>query len=155
MTGTVHAEQREYFNRDEIKEDFPAIYHFTPALPVFEVMLRSPATIEFAVESWQGSSFFAILQLNPSELTGRATLLSAIDLYKKKIISKYRVIQLIRPYHLRQIFSERIDDESLRVLPYFGSGISVLPRSAVAAKIYFSMAKALDAKKKRRKGLPV
>lgn len=151
MTGTVHPEQKEYFNREEIKEEFPAIYHFTPVLPVFEDMLKSPATIEFAVESWQNASFFAILQLNPSELTGRATLLSAIDLYQKKIISKYRVIQLIRPYHLRQIFSERIDDESLRVLPFFGSGISVLPRSAVSTKIYFSLAKALKAKKKGEK----
>jgi len=151
MTGTVHAEQKEYFDRTEIKEEFPAVYHFTPVLPIFEDMLKSPATIEFAVESWQGTSFFAILQLNPSELTGRATLLSAIDLYQKKIISKYRVIQLIRPYHLRQIFSERIDDESLRVLPYFGSGISVLPRSAVSTKIYFSMAKALEAKKRGEK----
>jgi hypothetical protein len=151
MTGTVHAEQREYFKREQVKEDFPAIYHFTPVLRVFENMLKSPATIEFAVESWQNASFFAILQLNPSELTGRATLLSAIELYQKKIISKYRVIQLIRPYHLRQIFSERIDDESLKVLPFFGSGISVLPRSAVSCIIYFSMAKALEAKKRGEK----
>ena len=151
MTGTVHAEQREYFDRKEIKEEFPAIYHFTPLLPVLEEKLKSPATIEFAVESWRGASCFAILQLNPSELTGRATLLSAIDLYQKKIISKRRVIQLIRPYHLRQIFSERIDDESLRILPYFGSGISVLPRSAVSVNIYFSMAKALEAKRKGEK----
>lgn len=151
MTGTVHAEQREYFDREEIKEEFPAIYHFTPVLPTFEDILKSPVTIEFAVESWQSASFFAILQLNPSELTGRSTLLSAIDLYQKKIISKYRVIQLIRPYHLRQIFSERIDDESLKVLPYFGSGVSVLPRSAVSTKIYFSMAKVLEAKKRGEK----
>lgn len=148
MTGTVRADQQEYFDRDEIKEEFPAIYHVTPMLPGLEEKLKSPATIEFAVESFNGISLFAILQLNLSELTGRATLLSAIDLYLNKIIAKKRVIQLIRPYHLRQIFSERIDDESMRSLIFFGTGVSVLPRSAVSARIYFSMAKALEAKKK-------
>jgi phosphoenolpyruvate synthase/pyruvate phosphate dikinase len=151
MTGNIHAEQREYFDRNEIKEEFPAIYHFTPMLPKLEVKLKSPATIEFAVESFEGISLFAILQLNMSELTGRATLLSAIDLYQKKIITKKRVIQLIRPYHLRQIFSERIDDFSLKSLTLFGLGVSVLPRSAVSAKIYFSMTKALEAKKRGEK----
>ncbi len=148
MTGTVHAEQREYFNRHEIKEEFPAIYHFTPILPKLEEKLKSPATIEFAVESFEGTSFFALLQLNMSELTGRSTLLTAIDLYQKKIISKERVINLIRPYHLRQIFSERIDDASLKSMILFGTGVSVLPRSAVSARLYFTMAKALEAKKK-------
>ena len=151
MTGTVYAEQREYFDRNEIKEEFPAIFHFTPMLPKLEVKLKSPATIEFAVESFEGISLFAILQLNMSELTGRSTLLTAIDLYQKKIISQKRVIQLIRPYHLRQIFSERIDDLSLKSLTLFGYGVSVFPRSAVSAKIYFSMAKALEAKKKGEK----
>jgi hypothetical protein len=151
MTGTIHADEREYFEREEIKEEFPAIYHITPMLPRLEVKLKSPATIEFAVESFEGISLFALLQLNMSELTGRSTLLTAIDLYQKKIISKKRVIQLIRPYHLRQIFSERIDDDSLKSLTFFGSGVSVLPRSAVSAKIYFSMSKALEAKKKGEK----
>jgi phosphoenolpyruvate synthase/pyruvate phosphate dikinase len=151
MTGTVHAEQREYFVREEIKEEFPAIYHVTPLLPKLEVKLKSPATIEFAVESFEGISLFAILQLNMSELTGRSTLLTAIDLYHNRIIPRKRVIQLIRPYHLRQIFSERIDDFSLESLTFFGTGVSVLPRSAVSARIYFSMAKALEAKKKGEK----
>ena len=151
MTGTVRPEEREYFDRKEIREEFPAIYHFTPMLPKLEIKLKSPATIEFAVESFEGISLFAILQLNMSELTGRSTLLTAIDLYQKKIISKKRVIQLIRPYHLRQIFSERIDDISLASLTLFGYGVSILPRSAVSAKIYFSMAKALEAKKKGEK----
>jgi hypothetical protein len=78
-------------------------------------------------------------------------MLAAIDLYQKKIISKKRVIQLIRPYHLRQIFSERIDDHSLKSLTFFGDGISILPRSAVSTKIYFSMVKALEAKKRGEK----
>lgn len=151
MTGTIRANDLEYFDREEIHEGFPAIYHFTPMLPRLEEKLKSPATIEFAVESYNGISYFAILQLNMSELTGRSTLLAAVDLYEKHIISRKRVIQLIRPYHLRQIFSDRIDDKSFKSLQFFGSGVSVLPRSAVSSNIYFSMAKALEAKKRGEK----
>ncbi|MGE5424217.1 MAG: hypothetical protein ACM3N9_02570 [Syntrophothermus sp.] len=151
MTGMVHADQREYFERGEVLEEFPAIYHFTPMLPKLEENLKSPATIEFAAESHKNTSLFAILQLNMSELTGRATLLSAIDMYSKGVIPGKRVIQLIRPYHLRQIFSERIDDASLMTLKFFGKGLSVLPRSAVSVRVFFTMAKALEAKKKGEK----
>ncbi|HNS16978.1 MAG TPA: hypothetical protein PKH94_08710 [Bacteroidales bacterium] len=92
-----------------------------------------------------------MLQLNTSELTGRSTLLSAIDMYRKRLIPGGQVIQLIQPYHLRQIFSERIDHESYRELTHFCDGISVLPRSAVTARIFFSTARALEAKRNGEK----
>jgi hypothetical protein len=148
MTGNITAEDNEYFSRNEIKYKFPAIYHFDPLLSELEKKLKSPVTVEFGVESASKSSLFAILQLNPAELTGRATLLSAVDLYKKGIISKERVVELVRPYHLRQIFSERIDDRSFRDLEFFCHGVSVLPRTAVTARAYFSAATALEAKKR-------
>jgi hypothetical protein len=151
MTGLVNTEHTEFFNRDEIKVQFPAIYHFSVLSPLLEKKLKSPATIEFAAESFNGRHFFSILQLDNSELTGRATLLSAIHLYKRKIISKKRVVKLIHPYHLRQIFSERIDNESLKELKFFCHGISILPRSAVSAKAYFSANAAIEAKKKGEK----
>ena len=74
MTGTIYADELEYFDREEIKEEFPAIYHITPMLPRLEVKLKSPVTIEFAVESFEKISLFALLQLNISELTGRSDL---------------------------------------------------------------------------------
>ncbi len=151
MTGNVIAEDNEYFHREEIKNIFPAIYHFDPLLPELEKKLKSPATIEFGVESGSKSSLFAVLQLNTSELTGRATLLSTIDLFQKGFISKERVVKLVRPYHLRQIFSERIDDKSLKTLDFFCNGVSILPRTAVSARAYFSATSALEAKKRGEK----
>ena len=151
MTGNITAEDSEYFNREEIKYKFPAIYHFDPLLSELEKKLSSPVTIEFGVESASKSSLFAILQLNVAELTGRATLLSSIDLYNKGIISKERVVELVRPYHLRQIFSERIDDRSFKNLDFFCHGVSVLPRTAVTARAYFSAASSLEAKKQGNK----
>jgi len=151
MTGNINVDQTEFFNRDEIKEEFPAIYHFCPLLPKLEKKLRSAATVEFAAESSSTSHFFAILQLNESELTGRATLLSSIDLYKNGIIDKKRVIELIHPYHLRHIFSETIDDKSYKNLEFFSNAVSVLPRSAVAAQAYFSAKTALDGKRRGEK----
>ena len=148
MTGIINTELTEFFDRQEIKEKFPAVYHFTPLLSELEKILQSPATVEFAAEANYKSNFFAVLQLNMSELTGRATLLSAIDLFKKNIIDKKRVVELIHPYHLRQIFSERIDETSFKTLRSFSQGLSVLPRSAVSAKAYFSAPAALEAKKR-------
>ena len=151
MTGNIPAEDNEYFNREEIKYTFPAIYHFDPLFPELEKIIESPATVEFGVESASRSSLFAILQLNTSELTGRATLLSAVDMHKNKIISGERVVEIVKPYHLRQIFSERIDDKSFKNLDFFSYGFSILPRTAVTAKIYFSATTALEAKRKGEK----
>ncbi|MEA2096918.1 MAG: hypothetical protein U9P73_09540 [Candidatus Cloacimonadota bacterium] len=151
MTGLVKAEDNEFFDRDSLKEKFPAIYHFEPLLAQIEKTQKSPVTIEFAAESDENSHLIAILQLNNSELTGRAILLSAVDLFQKKTISAKRLIELIKPYHLNQIFSGRIERKSLETLDFFGKGISILPRTAVSAKAYFSAAIALDAKKSGEK----
>jgi len=151
MTGSIDRTDTEFFEREEIKNTFPAIYHFAPSLPKLETIFESPVTIEFAAETRKKAYLFAILQLNVSELTGRSILLSAIDLYEKRIISGDRVIKLIQPYHLKQIFSECIDDRSFHRLSFFCDGISVLPRSAVSARIFFSTAKALEAKRNGEK----
>lgn len=147
MTGLIKSDDTEFFHRDTIKGRFPGVYHFSPYAHLLEKKLKSAATVEFAVESSEKKHLFAILQLDYSEMTGRATLLSTIDLYQNKIISKERVVKLIRPYHLRQIFSERIDDDSLRNLLFFSQGISILPRTAVSARLFFSSARAIEAKR--------
>ena len=148
MTGHISSEDFEYFDRAEIKELFPAVYHFDPLLINLEKRFQSPVTIEFAVETQSlkdsdaKSSLFAVLQLNKSELTGRAALLSAIELYEKGFIDKEVIIDLVRPYHLRQIFSDTIDKESFNQLRFFCNGVNVLPRTAVSARLCFSVASA-------------
>ena len=148
MTGYISSEDTEYFDRSEIKTKFPAIYHFDPLLTKLESRFKSPVTIEFAVETVPDrASLFAVLQLNMSELTGRSALLSSIALYEKGIIAKEDVVKLIRPYHLRQIISDSIDEKSLSKLTFFGKGLNVLPRTAISAVICFSAAKASEMKK--------
>lgn len=149
MTGDVGPEECSYLERETIKETFPAVYHFDPLLAALESRHKSPVTIEFAVESRPGRlSLFSVLQLNMSELTGRAALISAIDLLRAQRISEQDVMQIIKPYHLRQIVSASIDDSSFRRLEYVGKGLSVLPRSAVSAKLCFSIAKAREMSEK-------
>ncbi len=139
MTGNITSKDLEYFDRSEIKELFPAVYHFDPLLINLERRFKSPVTIEFAVETIsKKSSLFAVLQLNQSELTGRSAMLSAIDLYERGMIDKEVIIDLVRPYHLRQIFSDTIDDESFSQLSFFCNGVNVLPRTAVTARLCFS-----------------
>ncbi|MCK9301770.1 MAG: hypothetical protein PHU62_04995 [Bacteroidales bacterium] len=159
MTGDIQSNDIEFFDREEVKDSYPAIYHFAPLLPNLERRFKSPVTIEFGVETRQNitekqnvASLFAVLQLNESELTGRAALLSSINMYEKEFIGKEDVVALVRPYHLRQIFSDSIDSESMNQLVFFSKAVNVLPRTAVTVRIYFNTANATNAK---QLGVPV
>ena len=145
MTGDIHTEDLAYTNRDTIKHDFPAVYHFHPLLVKLEERYHTPVTIEFAVETRpRHVSLFSVLQLNHSEMTGRAALVSAIDLLHEGRISPTHVLDIIKPYHLRQIVSNSIDERSMQKLQFFGKGISVLPRTAISPVLCFSAAKASE-----------
>ena len=149
MTGDVTTEDRAYLDRNEIRKQFPAVYHFDPLLKKLEARYKTPVTIEFAVESRPHQlSLFSVLQLNASEMTGRAALVSAIDLKNEGLIDDIHVMDLIKPYHLRQIVSASIDDKSLSKLQFFGHGLSVLPRTAISARLCFSVGKARELKAK-------
>jgi hypothetical protein len=99
------------------------------------------------VEATKRYQWFALLQLNETGMAGRAALTSAMDLHKSGTISRERVTELIRPYHLKQLTSDTIDEEVFRTLTSFCSGVSVLPRSAVSARVYFTGEAALRAKR--------
>lgn len=178
MTGNISATNWSYNDRKDIKELFPAVYHFDPLLENLERKFKSPVTIEFGIETIPGkASLFAVLQLNRSELTGRAALISSIEMFLNRkisqmtdgdynalksndfnnikyhsIIEKKDIIELIRPYHLRQLFSDTIDDKAFKDLTFFGKGVNVLPRTATTAKICFSSSEASEMKKQ---GYPV
>ena len=149
MTGDVTTEDMAYSDRTEIRYKFPAIYHFDPLLKKLEGRYRTPVTIEFAVESRPHQlSLFSVLQLNASEMTGRAALISSINMRNEGLISDIDVTDLIKPYHLRQIVSASIDGQSLGKLQFFGHGFSILPRTAITARLCLSMAKAREWKAK-------
>lgn len=149
MTGDVTTEDLAYRDRNEIRSHFPAVYHFDPLLKKLEYRYKTPVTIEFAVETRPNEmSLFSVLQLNASEMTGRAALVSSIDLRNEELISDANVVDLIKPYHLRQIISASIDDRSLTHLQFFGHGLSVLPRTAISARLCFSIGKAREFKAK-------
>jgi len=145
MTGDVTSDDVSYTNRDTIKKNYPAVYHFHPLLVKLEERYKSPVTIEFAVETRPGQvSLFSVLQLNMSEMTGPAALISAIDLLREKRIDKHHVMNIIKPYHTRQIVSAAIDPQSIQKLQFFGKGLSVLPRTAITTVLCFSPSKARE-----------
>ena len=149
MTGDVTTDDLAYRDRVEIRHQFPAVYHFDPLLKKLEGRYHTPVTIEFAVESRPHQlSLFSVLQLNASEMTGRAALVSSINLRNEGLIGDTDVVDLIKPYHLRQIVSASIDDHSLSKLQFFGHGLSVLPRTAISARLCLSIAKAREWKAK-------
>ena len=149
MTGDVTTEDLAYNDRNEIRSLFPAVYHFDPLLKKMERRYKTPVTIEFAVETYPNRlSLFSVLQLNPSEMTGRAALISSIDMRHEGLVSDSNVMDLIKPYHLRQIISDTIDSHSIGRLAFFGHGLSVLPSTAISARLCLSISKAREFKAK-------
>ena len=151
MTGTAEIESTVFEDRESIKGVFPDVYHFVPHLRELEREFESPVTIEFAVEATERYQWFGLLQLNETGMAGRAALTSVVDMHKSGTISRRRVTELIRPYHIRQLTSDTIDQEVFDTLNTFCSGVSVLPRSAVSARVYFTGEGALRAKSQGEK----
>lgn len=151
MTGATEVESTAFEDREAIKEAFPAVYHFMPHLPELERQFESPVTIEFAVEATSKHQWFALLQLNETAMAGRAAFVAVVDMHKSGIVSRQRVTDLIRPYHVKQLTSDTIDQEVFDSLNSFCGGVSVLPRSAVSARIYFSSEAAIQAKSQAQK----
>ena len=146
MTGTAEIQSTSFGDREAIKDTFPAVHHFVPHLGDLEREFESPVTIEFAVEATERYQLFALLQLNQTGMAGRAAITSIVDMHKSGTISRQRVTELIRPYHIKQLTSDTIDQDDFSLLNSFCSGIAVLPRSAVSARVYFTGDAALGAK---------
>jgi len=146
MTGTAEIQSTAFEDRRAVQGTFPAVYHFVPHLSELEREFESPVTIEFAVEATSHYQWFALLQLNETGMAGRAALTAVVDLHKSGAISRKRVTELIRPYHIKQLTSDTIDQEAFRTLHTFCYGAAVLPRSAVSARVYFTGDAALRAK---------
>ena len=151
MTGTAESEPFAFEDRSAIKNLFPAVHHFVPSLGDLEREFESPVTIEFAVEATSRYQLFGLLQLNQAGMVGRAALISAVDMHKSGTISRQRVAELIRPYHIKQLTSDTIDPKDFRAMKCFCSAVSVLPRSAVAARVFFTDRAALMAKSEGEK----
>jgi len=147
MTGTREIDSTEFEDREAIKDSFPAVYHFVPHLKELEREFESPVTIEFAVEATKRYQWFALLQLDEAGLAGRAAFISVVDMHQAGMISRKRVTEIIRPYHVRQFTSDTIDPDAFNVLDPFCSGVAVLPRAAVSARLYFTDETALKAKR--------
>ena len=134
MTGRLHPEERHFNSREEARRDFPAVYHVWDQLAQLETIFEGPVMVEFT--GVHGT--YTTLQVNAAEMTGVGMLSAVMDLYRAGRISAERVRQIVKPYHVRQIESDAIDPKSLHALTPFCRGLSVLPRSAVTGRVYFS-----------------
>ena len=142
MTGRMQPEERHFTSREEARRDFPAVYHVWDRLSQLETIFSGPVMVEFT--GVHGT--FTTLQVNAAELTGTGMLTAVMDLHRTGRIPAERVRQLVKPYHVRQVESDAIDPKSLHALTPFCRGLSVLPRSAVTGRVYFSPAAAKSAR---------
>lgn len=142
MTGRLVPEEVHLAEPEEARDSFPAVHHFWKRLPQLERIFSAPVMVEFT--GVQGT--FTILQVNQAQLAGAGMLTAVIDLYKSGSIDADRVRELIEPFHVRQLESDTIDPRSLQTLKPFARGLSVLPRTAVTGRIFFSADRAQAAK---------
>ena len=142
MTGRLPPEERHFRVREEARRDFPAVYHVWDRLAQLEAVFEGPVMVEFT--GVHGT--FTTLQANAAEMTGVGMLTAVMDLHRAGRVPAERVRQLVKPYHIRQIESDAIDPKSLHALTPFCRGLSVLPRSAVTGRVYFSSAAARSAR---------
>ncbi len=148
MTGRLVPDEMHFATPDEARESFPAVYHFWKRLPHLERLFRGPVMVEFTAV--QGT--FTILQVNQAQLAGAGMLTAVMDLYESGIIDEQRVQELIEPFHVRQLESDTIDPESFEALEPVAQGLSVLPRSAVTGRLFFSTKSAEVAKSQGKGG---
>ena len=134
MTGRLQPEEIVLPDQESAREEFPSIHHFWPRLSQLEEIFAAPVMVEFT--GVHGT--FTILQVNQAELSGVGMLTAVMDLYRAGKLDAARVRELVKPYHIRQIESDAIDPKSIHTLKPFCRGVSVLPRSAVTGRIYFS-----------------
>jgi hypothetical protein len=145
MTGRLQPEERYFQSREEAREEFPAVYHFWPRLAHLEEIFRAPVVVEFT--GVHGT--FTTLQVNPAEMPGAGMLLSVMGMHQAGRINTERVKDLIKPYHIRQVESDAIDQKSFHLLTPFCRGLAVLPRAAVTGRLYLSASQAQKAKQDR------
>lgn len=143
MTGRLQPEERHFQSREESRREFPAVYHCWDRMFQLEDIFRSPVMVEFT--GVKGT--FTILQVNPAKMSGAGMITAVMDMHGKGRIGDGEVRKLIKPYHVRQIESDAIDPKSFQSLTLFCRGLSVLPRSAVVGRIYFSADRARQARK--------
>ncbi|MBN2058607.1 MAG: hypothetical protein JW782_07410 [Candidatus Saganbacteria bacterium] len=140
--GFITPSEKDFSKAADIVESHPAVSYFHSLLERLETRFAGPVTVEFAAEN----GLFAMLQLNPSELTGSGTVIAVMDMYRKGQITAQRVRELIQPYHIKQLESPAIDRRSIEELEPFAQGISILPRTAISGKLYLNANLAAEAK---------
>jgi len=104
-----------------------------------------PVRAELTVERGE----FSLLQANRAELNGPVLLAFAVEACAAGRISESRLLELIEPFHIRQLFAEEIGDDG--DLVEVAQGKSILAKCDVCGRAYFSNDEALRAKSRGEK----
>ncbi|MFH1709692.1 MAG: PEP/pyruvate-binding domain-containing protein [bacterium] len=145
MDDKVARKTFTFTSEKNIESDFPGISAVYKNLKGVEENYRSSVTVEITQEN----GLYGILQIDPTSMSGLAALEVGIDLFNKGIAKRKDLLAIIKPYHLKQLFSDSIvkSDDMKPV----ASGISVLPMGDVCGRVYFSKEAAMNAKARGEK----
>ena len=116
-----------------------------PALMFLQDIFCSPVRVELTVQR----GVLALLQANPAVLNGPVVLAYTVQKYLDGKISAAQVLELIEPFHVRQLYADEIVSKDR--LTMVARGTSILSKFDVCGKAYFSNEAALAAKAKGEK----
>lgn len=139
MTGPARPAAIFPETRPLLREDYPEFETLRPALVSCE---KDEGPLLFELTAQGGE--IAVLQMNRPSLAGPAALKVAADMFRTGIIGRKGLIELVEPYHLRQLLADKVIVPE--VWTPVATGTRILPRGDVCGQIYFSEEKALAAK---------
>src|SRR3989338_5173202 len=149
MTGGAEVEEITFAERAVLRKRHREIYEIIDCLIALEAAEGAPLTFELTSER----GMIAVLQMDKTSLSGVAALRSAVRLLREGKIKRSGLLEIVKPFHLRQLFSDTVEGkDSLRP---FAGGLSILPRGEVCARAYFSAASALAARERGEKAIMI
>ncbi len=127
---------------DSLKEVLPDVYgELLEVYDKLEKHYKDLQDFEFTIENKK----LYVLQTRNGKRTAHAAVKIAVDMEEEGLISKERAVLNVKPEQLDQLLHKQFDQEALKEVKAFATGINASPGAAVG-KIVFTAEKAKEMK---------
>src|SRR5207302_7149433 len=118
----------------KMREQWPEIYRqFEEIADRLEQTYRDVQDMEFTVE--RGKLY--MLQTRNAKRTGKAAVVTAVDMVNEGLISKEEALKRIQPMHVQQILVPQFDPASRKKAgEHIGKGLAASPAAAVGKLVF-------------------
>ncbi|MBN2401022.1 MAG: hypothetical protein JXN64_01355 [Spirochaetes bacterium] len=144
MTGGMKPQSMSFDTPEEMSGTFSGLSRFiTQYKSGLEKLYHDALTLEVVFDG----CVLHVLQVNTLEKSPEAAFIIVFDLIREGLLPETDIMNIIRPMHVKRL-SAPLSYKASSAQKLLGSGISVLPRTMVTGKVYFtneSFLRALEA----------